>query len=127
MTFTYVGTLATDLDKVRFEIGDRIPGVGLRPDGSNFIDEEINAVVSAEGTWGRGAARLCEVLANEWTNEAGSQRDGDQSRDYTKRAELWRQRAKDLRDQYGGGGSTAASVSVTRVDAYSSDIASDEV
>lgn len=121
MKFTYTGAVNTDLERVRFEIGDRRIGHGPRMDGQNFADGEVNAVLSAEGTWGRAAARLCEVLANEWANRAG----GASVTDYGRQAEFWRLRALDLRTQYGGG-SQAHSESVTRVDAYSDDVASDD-
>lgn len=127
MTFTYDGALATDLDKVRFEIGDRTSGAGLRPDSANFTNEEIGAVLTLEGSWGRAAARLCEVLANEWSSVAGSVRMADYAEDYTKRAEMWRRRAQDLRVTYGGGGGGMVSVGTIKVDGYSDDVASDEV
>lgn len=126
MTFTYAGTLATDLDKVRFEIGDRVSGSGPRPDSSNFTDEEIAGVITLEGGWGAAAARIAEVLANEWSTAAGSVRMADYSEDYTARAEMWAKRAQALRLQYGST-RTATQVLVTRVDGFSDDVDAEEM
>jgi hypothetical protein len=65
MTFTYLGTLATDLDKVRFHVGDTssATGAGVRPDGTNFTDEELTGLLSVEGSWGRAVAGAFATLA----------------------------------------------------------------
>jgi len=52
MTFTWVGDLSTDLDKVRFHIGD------TDSDGYFLTDETINALLSSESTVG-GAVVAC--------------------------------------------------------------------
>lgn len=52
MTFTWVGDLATDLDKVRFHIGD------TDEDGAWLADETINALIASEGGVG-GAVVAC--------------------------------------------------------------------
>ena len=46
MTFTWLGTLATDLDKVRFHLGD------TSSDGYWLPDETITALVASEGSVG---------------------------------------------------------------------------
>lgn len=51
-TFTYDNTLATDLAKVRFHIGD------TSSDGNYLWDETINALVTSEGSVG-GAVVAC--------------------------------------------------------------------
>jgi hypothetical protein len=130
MKVTYTGKLDTDLDKVRFEIGDVRIGRGPRIDGENFVDDEINAILATEGGWGRTAARLCEVLANEWASMSGISRQGGKAGALTNdiaRAQMWRQRALDLRQLYGGGIGQVRSSSAVRVDKYSDDIASDEL
>lgn len=126
MAFTYTDTLLTDRDRVRFEIGDITSGSGPRPDSTNFSDNEVSAIITAEGSWGAAAARLAEVLANSWATAAGSVSMADYREDYTARAEYWRKRAQDLRKQYGGGRSTSQTV-FTRIDGYSDDITSEEV
>jgi len=128
MAFTYTDTLLTDRDKVRFEIGDTITSSGPRPYGStnsNFSDNEIAAVVTAEGGWAQAAARLCEVLAREWTAEAGRVGMADYSEDYTARADGFRKQAQDLWARYGGR-TQVAQPTVTRIDGFSSDVAADE-
>ena len=46
MTFTWLGTLATDLDKVRFHLGD------TSSDGYWLPDETITALIASEGSVG---------------------------------------------------------------------------
>jgi hypothetical protein len=126
MTFTYAGTLTTDLDLVRFHIGDTADGDGPRPGStSNYTDAELEAIITAEGGWGRASARMLEVLSNEWTAEAGRVAVADYSEDYTKRAELYAERARELRLRYGGRRATTQP-SVTRVDGFSDDVSATE-
>jgi hypothetical protein len=68
MTFTY--TLTTDLGKVRLEIGDTTSGAGVRPDGSNFSDAEVQYFLDEEGSVAGAVARACEVLATLWATVA---------------------------------------------------------
>lgn len=125
MTFTYAGTLATDLDKIRFHIGDTTSGAGPKPDGTNFTDEELGGLLTAEGSVGRAVAGVYEALAVIWapkydfTSEGQSFRRSTPSERFAKLAAEWR-------EQYGSAGTAATSMSLTRVDAYSDDIASDE-
>jgi hypothetical protein len=56
MTFTYVGTLATALDRVRFRIGD------TTSDAARLTDEEIGALLSLHGG-NESAAALGAVRA----------------------------------------------------------------
>lgn len=126
MTVTYVGDLSTSLDKVRFEIGDRVSGTGPRPDGTNFTDAELNALVTLDGSWQAAAAHALEVLANEWAAAAGSVGMADYREDYTARAEAYRKRAQDVRVQYGLG-PTVLQPSITRVDGFSDNITAEEV
>lgn len=125
MTFTYTGDLSTNLDKVRFEIGDRVSGTGPRPDGTNFTDAEAGAVITLEGSWQGAVVHLLETLANEWATAAGSVRMADYSEDYTNRAEAYRKRAQDARLRFGIG-SSVNQASMTRVDGFSDDITAEE-
>lgn len=56
MTWTYDPTLASDLAKVRFEIQDTETSDQL------FSDEEINAVLTAEGSVAASVLRLAKKL-----------------------------------------------------------------
>ena len=65
MTFTY--DLTTNVGRVRFEVGDRTQDNGVRPDRSNFSDDEIEAVLTdAEGNINSATAHLLDVLSREW-------------------------------------------------------------
>jgi hypothetical protein len=65
MSFTYV--LTENVGKVRFELGDYTVLAGVRPSGANFTDEEITAVLTAEGDDILSTViRLMDVLSREW-------------------------------------------------------------
>ena len=125
MALTYSGTLATDLDKVRFYIGDRVASSGPRPASANFTDAELAGLITTEGGWQKAVAAAFETLAGEWAayvdTAIGPRRQSfSQTADrYENLAKTWRRRS--------GSSSRAGSRSVTRVDGYSDDIASDEV
>lgn len=72
MTFTYdlANADATKvlISKVRLEIGDTVANSGVRPDTSNFTDEEIEYWLSEESNDVRlTAARVCDALASAWS------------------------------------------------------------
>lgn len=115
MSFSY--DITNDIGKVRFELGDDTAGQGLKPDGSNFSDEEIQAVLNREHSVMRAVAGLCETLATRYTQlcdiSVGPRRESlSQIRDG------YRARAADLRKKYGGAGSGAFSISPNREDGY---------
>lgn len=93
MTFTYDKTLSTNLAKVRFAIQDTIENEGIKPDGANFEDEEINGVLDVEVTVGRTVAALFEALATGYSiyadTQIGSRREalGKIADNFRKRAE----------------------------------------
>ncbi len=124
MTFTYAGALATDKEKVRFEIGDTTVNAGPRPDSSNYSDEEIAVILTEEGSVGRAAARLCEVLAREWSALAGSVKMADYSESLSDRAAYFAAQAADLRARYGESRPGMVQVDVMRVDGFSSNVGS---
>lgn len=106
MSFTY--DLATSTGKVRFEIGDTTEGRGIRPNAANFTDEEIEYLVSIEGSNGRAAARAAETLARAWASEPTDWKLGPES-EKQNAAEYWQAEAKRLRGLYGyADGTTAA-------------------
>ena len=124
MTITYLGTLATDLDKCRFYLGDRVENSGPRPSDGNFSDEEIAGVITVAGTWQRAVGQLLDALSVEWSQHAditvGPRRQSfsQVAEAYAKRAEKWR------KDQHIYPGISVAGV--IRDDGYSDDEPSDE-
>jgi hypothetical protein len=123
MAFTYTDTLATDRDKIRFFIGDKVENAGPRPADGNFSDDEIAGLVTAEGTWEAAVAAAFETLAAEWIRYPSFTADNFAlsrshiAKNFQAQAKLWRE----------GHGLDGPMVSlgsptsrpVTRVDAYS--------
>lgn len=107
MTFTYTGTLATDLDFIRFKIGDRtassgpLPGTGT---ATNFTDEEINGLLSEEGTKERTVAALYEMLGAAWARYVDS-KIGPRDEKLSQVSARYFALAKQWRDDYGSSGS----------------------
>jgi hypothetical protein len=86
MAFTYLGTLATNLDKVRFYIGDTVSGTGVKPDGSNFTDAEINGVLTVAGTWSAAVVQILRNLASLYAGKATSIQVFEYRKQYADRA-----------------------------------------
>lgn len=126
MTFTYTGTLASDLDKVRFYIADRSLNNGPRPGANNYTDEELSGLISVEGTWQRAIAAAFETLAAEWSDEVNIAV-GPRREDLSQVAQYYLKQATIWRNRHGVSTGGAGSRSPTKVDGYSQDIASDEV
>lgn len=128
MTFTYLGTLATNLDYIRFKIGDTAASPsGIKPLGANFTDEEIAGLLAIEGTKERTVAAIYETLAIVWTNYVDT-KIGPRDEKLSQVAARYEAMAKQQRDQYGYGSPrvTVATSFVTRQDAYSDDIDASE-
>ncbi len=127
MTFTYDGLQATNLDKVRSYLPDKVTGLGPQPDDSNFSDEEIGGFITTEGTWQRAVAAIYESLAGSWATLADITV-GPRREEYSGVAERYANLAKKSRDEFGSGinAGQSGSIFVTRVDGYSDDIAADE-
>jgi hypothetical protein len=123
MAWTY--NVATDIGKVRLELGDDVNAAGVRPDGSNFSDEEIQVYLSREGSVMGAVAGLCEALATQyaWVTTIAV---GPRRENLSDVAAMYRTRARDLREIYGGAYGAYA-VGVIRTDGYSDDVASNEV
>lgn len=118
MAFTYDGTLDTDLEKVRLEIGDTDSTDAL------FTDAEINVKLSLranniEAT----AADLCDILAVRFARQFDFETDG-QKFARSQRSKMYKDMAAVLRARANGG---ITSVPTTRVDGYSSDVTSEDV
>ena len=126
MAITYTGELTTDLDRVRFYLGDTVNGTGIKPDGSNFTDAELNGLVTLEGSWQRAVAGACEALVMLYAPEVdiavGPRRESlsQAAARYEKQAESWRKR-------YGRSTGSVVTGALTRVDGYSDDIAANEL
>jgi|SRR5581483_1598663 len=115
MSFTY--DLSTSVGKVRLNLGDKTNGAGPFPDASNFSDEEVAQLLMQEGNdIMRAVAACCEVLANAWAAIASSSV-GPRSEQSNHVSEMFRQRAMDLRAQYGGAALTGSAL-LLRDDGY---------
>lgn len=113
MTFTYLGTLATDLDKVRFEIQD------TTSTGALFTDEEINAKLAEHSdNVFLTAAALFDVLAARCAGDVTFKTD-DQQFNQSDLAKQYAARAEALRARASGGLGT---ITTTRADGYSDDL-----
>jgi hypothetical protein len=117
VTFTYAGTFTTDLDKVRFEVGDTVSANAL------FTDEEIAYKLGEYPNVLLCAAALCEVLATRYAGDYKFKTD-DQEFDRSTIAANYRARAEALRGRVSGSG--LSTVGFTRVDGHSDDLDSRE-
>lgn len=110
--------LTTDIGQVRLELGDRTEGAGVKPDGSNFADEEIQVWLDREGDVMPAVAAACEVLSRMWSTVANLTL-GPRSEELGKIADAWKTRAKELREQYGGAGAGMGfAIAAARNDGY---------
>jgi len=122
VSFTYNGTLTTDMDKVRFHIGDTTNAAGPKPADVNFTDAELTGLVTLEGTWQRATAAAFENLAALWARHPSFNADG-MSSSQSDIAAQYRASAKEWRDRFGTAGTTSCgSSAVTRSDGYSDDL-----
>jgi hypothetical protein len=126
MALTYIGDLSTDLDKVRFHIQDTVDGSGPKPGGDNFEDDELDGLVTIEGTWQKAVAASFEVLSAAWSSYADISV-GPRSEQFSQIAERYHEQAEKWRDDFGSTATTRAGTRhPTRIDGYSDDVASDE-
>jgi predicted outer membrane lipoprotein len=129
MTFSYAGTMATDLDYIRLHIGDTTASSGPKPGtgtATNFTDEEINGLKTLQGTKERTVAALFGVLAAMWANYVDS-KIGPRDEKQSQKAANFLALNKKWETAYGTATATANFSFVTRVDGYSDDITNDEV
>ncbi len=112
MAFTY--DTSTDIGKVRFEIGDTTYGAGVKPSGANLTDAEIQLLITREGSCGAASAAACEILARHWSHIPDSASMGGTGASSRSRSnnqvQHFRDMARDLRAQYGGGAILQAGV-----------------
>lgn len=116
MSFSY--DLTTDIGLMRFDLGDTAEGAGVRADGSNLSDEELQMVLTREGSTMAGVAAICEMLARDWQKVATSESIGPRSYNYGQVAAGWAVRAAEIRATLGGQ-YAAFSFAPDRVDGYS--------
>jgi hypothetical protein len=125
MAFNYDDTLATDLAKVRFFIGDKVANGGPRPGDGNFTDEEITGVLTVGDSWEETVADMLDTLATEWVRYPSFQADNFAisrshiAKNFQAQAEAWRKQhgLASPENKYGAPGSQP----ITRADAYSND------
>lgn len=105
------------VSRIRLEIGDTVEGEGVKPEGTNFTDDELLYFYTSEGSdIGRASAKACEVLTTMWAKAVktmfGSLVDPSRvSYNYRKQAEA-------LRAQYGQATSPAGfSIPMKQVEA----------
>lgn len=132
MTFTYsLGSSDAALvriAKVRLELGDTAFSLGVKPDNSNFSDEEIAVWLAEEDDHVMHTViRACDVLARLWANVA-TLTEGPRKEEFGKITDNWAKQAQALRDVYGnpagnGATGTAFGVASARVDGYSENAA----
>jgi hypothetical protein len=99
MTFTYnlasADATLLAISKVRLELGDTVLNAGVRPDGSNLLDEEIRVWLTEESDdVSQTVARAASALANAWTNVA-SITVGPRREELGAIAKAWADRAKE--------------------------------
>ena len=116
MSFTYLGDLSTDLDKLRFEIGDNVQGQGILPNGDNVPDETLSALLVQQGSMGAAAVRVAEVMVAHWRRMANISV-GARNEELGMIADGWQKTADQLRAKYGGGPSMMVG-GFRRVDGY---------
>jgi hypothetical protein len=132
MSFTYDLSSSDEqrlnIAQVRLELGDTTFNAGVKPDGTNFSDEELASWLTAEGDHVmRSVARACGALARMWSNKA-SESVGALRVDYGKIAGDWAKRASELGTDYGVTGSGFGfGVASARVDGYSENAAATDL
>jgi hypothetical protein len=131
MTFTYAGDMSTDLEKVRFHIGDTVSSAGPRPStvaaSTNFTDEELGGVISTQGSWQKAVAAVFDALASAWAVFPDS-KVGQRSESLSQVSDNYRKLAARWYDEYGASGDgLAGASSAIRQDGYGDDYEADEV
>jgi hypothetical protein len=126
MTLTYVGDLSTDLDKVRFYIGDTATSSGPLPSAGNFTDAELNGLITTAGSVNKAVSAAMAAISARWASYANITV-GPRKEEYAAIAEAWAKRQQEWNAQYGVKLASTASVAyVTRIDGWSDDISADE-
>lgn len=125
MTWSYTAGSGDDLDRVRVQIQDVVENSGPLPrtgSASNFADEELNDMITAEGSWQRATANAFEVLASAWRTKPDLDI-GPRSESYSQVSEGYAADAQHWRKLHGTGGGRVVAVLPLRRDGYSGDTA----
>jgi len=128
MSFSYkTDSTASGKDYVRFRIRDNIENSGPLPSDENFSNEELEMIITEEGSWQRAVAACYEALSSAWAKHPSFTADGlaiSQSHiaaKYDQMASRWRR-------MYGGApGSRSHARTIIKVDGYSQDVPATEV
>ncbi|MCO5188533.1 MAG: hypothetical protein M9928_15625 [Anaerolineae bacterium] len=109
MSFGY--DISTDAGILRFALGDTAENIGPRPGARNFSDAEIAHLLNvANNDIDQATLAGLEILSNEWSAYAGSQKLGpeaqafDQAKEYAKRASELRVQIGSRHNRNGRGG-----------------------
>lgn len=116
MAFTYdLSSPDTDklaISQVRLELGDTVPNVGVKPDGTNFQDEELlHWIVEEDYDIGHAVGRACDALSRLWTNITNITV-GPRREEFSTIAKSWSDRARQTLPVASG---SDYAVTVTRV------------
>jgi hypothetical protein len=117
MTFTY--DASTDIGYIRLKIGDTKDDEGPRPDMHNYSDEEIQTILTKEGSTSNAIAALLEVLANEWAVVPDTTV-GPRKESFSQVSSALSKRAKEETESAGQGGVSFVGGFIKR-DGYSDD------
>jgi len=120
MTFT--NDLSTAIGQMRYHLGDDVSGAGVKPDGTNFTDEQLTYALSNNGQNVKAAAaEVCGVLATRWAvvPDKVSTDSGAIVIDRTQRVNHWLALQKQLQQQAAGNGSNFVMATLDRRDAFS--------
>jgi hypothetical protein len=124
MAVTYTPTSATERDYI---IRDTVENSGPLPEGANFSDDEIAMMLAVEGTWQRTVAACYEALHSAWADHVSWQGDGI-SVSMSHVPKNYEAKAKQQRKLFGATpGQASFTRSMTRVDGYSQDVASNVI
>ena len=127
MAFTYYGDRSTDLDKVRFNIGDTVSGSGPLPSSGNFTDAELSALISEAGSVDAATALAFDAMATRW-NLYANITVGPRKEELSQIADAFRTTAAQWREDHGVHSATTAGARyLTRVDGYSSTYSAGDV
>ncbi len=122
MAYTYVlnhpDPAIAKVSRFRFELGDTVLGAGIKPDGTNFTDEELQIWLDdADGIITDAIPVAAATLARMWTTVADITV-GPRTEKLSQVAAAWASRASSGSEGVTGG-SGAFAVGVTRSDGYS--------
>lgn len=127
MAFHYdiesVDPVVLAISQVRLQLGDTDEGRGVRANGRNIQDAELQTILDGNSSDVlRAVGAACEMLSRDWSRVA-SISVGPRSQQFGLVAEQWAKRAAELGAKYGFTGGFAFSVAPNRVDGYSDNAA----